>query len=59
MKHRKHVAWSYHELPEWVSQGIVPAPIADRIRSHYGELGDEAGGPRRWTLVVFGLLGPG
>jgi uncharacterized membrane protein len=55
LKDRKHVAWLYGQLPGLVSEGIVPAEAAERLRAYYGEMDVDSG--RRWALIVFGVLG--
>jgi len=52
---KRHLQWLYQELPMLVSSGIVPAETAERLRQHYGEA--EAGGGRRWALLILGILG--
>jgi len=51
---RKHVAWLYEQLPDWVERGIVSAESAEKVRQRYGEA--ERGG-RHWAVLVFGILG--
>ena len=52
---KRHVQWLYQELPMLVSRGIVPAETAEQLRQHYGEV--EAGGGKRWALLILGILG--
>lgn len=52
---RKAVGWLLGELPTLVSEGVLPAEVAERLRGRYDEYG-----PRNSTsvaLAVFGLLG--
>jgi uncharacterized membrane protein len=50
------VRWLHRELPGLVRRGIVPAPVAERLREHYGEPGPQARTPVR-SLAVFAVLG--
>ena len=54
---RRTLQWLHQELPELVSQGVVPPEIAQRIRMHYGE--PEAAGikTKRWAIILFSVLG--
>lgn len=47
----------YRELPELVSQGVVPPDVAERIRHHYGEPEAAGSTARRWAVVLFSILG--
>ena len=51
----KCVLWLYDELPDLVSQGVLSAADAARLRDHYGPLGDRA--RRNYGLIVCGILG--
>ncbi len=50
------VRWLYRELPELVRRGIVPPPVAARLRDHYGAPAPVTRPPTR-VLAVFGVLG--
>jgi uncharacterized membrane protein len=54
---KRALRWVYQELPELVSQGVVPPEVAQRIQEHYGD--PEAAGSRakRWAIVLFSILG--
>ncbi|MBN1268201.1 MAG: DUF2157 domain-containing protein [Kiritimatiellae bacterium] len=49
------VKWLYDELPRLVAGNIVPAPVAEAIRAHYGEV--PAGRGKRLAITVFSILG--
>jgi uncharacterized membrane protein len=57
MSDKKHMGWLYEQLPELVSQGVVPAEVAERIRQHYGEPQAAGGTAKRWAMVLFSILG--
>jgi uncharacterized membrane protein len=57
MNPQKHVRWLYQELPELVSQGVVPAEVAERLRRHYGEPDALGGTAKKWAIVLFSILG--
>jgi uncharacterized membrane protein len=57
MKEASHVRWVYQELPELVSQGIMPAEVAERLRQHYGEPDAPASTAKRWAIILFSILG--
>jgi uncharacterized membrane protein len=50
------VRWLYRELPDLVRREIVPAPVAARLRDHYGEPAPLVR-PSTRALGVFGVLG--
>jgi len=52
---RNHAQWLYGELPTLVSQGIVPAEVAERLRRHFGEPGVSNG--KKLAVLVLGILG--
>jgi len=45
----------YEELPGLVKSGILSPDVAERLHRHYGEQDDAR--RKRWTLVLFGILG--
>ena len=49
--------WVYQELPELVSQGVVPADVAERIRQHYGEPDAPGTTAKKWAVILFSILG--
>ena len=51
------VRWLYRELPELVRREIVPAPVAARLRDHYGEPAPLVRPSTRAALVFALLLG--
>ncbi len=53
---RKTLHWLYAELPTLVSNGVVPAEVAERIREYYGEP-DARGSGRRWLITLFAIIG--
>jgi uncharacterized membrane protein len=55
MNDRKHVAWLYEQLPMLVSDGVLPAETADKLRRRYGET--PAGGGRQLAILIFGIVG--
>ena len=52
----KHVQWLQEELPTLVTQGILTADTAERVRQHYAETACGARG-RNWAIVAFSILG--
>jgi uncharacterized membrane protein len=54
---KRTLRWVYQELPELVSQGIVPVEVAARIRQHYGEPEAAGSTARRWAIILFSILG--
>jgi uncharacterized membrane protein len=53
---KKALEWLYRELPGLVEAGVMPAEIADRLRSHYGEL-EPPGGAAKRAVILFSILG--
>ncbi len=54
---RNAVRWLHGELPELVSQGVVPAEVAERMRRHYGEPGAPGSAAKKWAIILFSILG--
>jgi uncharacterized membrane protein len=54
---KRALRWVYQELPELVSQGVVPPEVAERIRKYYGDPEAAGSTARRWAIVVFSILG--
>jgi uncharacterized membrane protein len=54
---KRALRWVYRELPDLVSQGVIPPDVAENIRRHYG--GAEAAGSasKRWAIILFSVLG--
>jgi uncharacterized membrane protein len=57
MKDRGHVRWLYRQLPDLVSQGVIPSDVAERIRQRYGESELAGSTTKRWAIVLFSILG--
>src|SRR5579871_1548607 len=55
MKDHKHMAWLYDQLPVWVSEGVLPADAAEKLRRRYGE--PPAAGGKQWAVLIFGIIG--
>jgi uncharacterized membrane protein len=55
MKNSKHIQWLYRELPALMSNGIITAEIAGKLRVYYGEI--KEGSKSRIALILFGVLG--
>jgi uncharacterized membrane protein len=54
---KRTLRWLYQELPELVSQGVVPPDVAERIRQHYGELDAPGTTAKKWAIILFSILG--
>ena len=54
---KRQLHWLYNELPDLVSQGIVPPEVAERLRQHYGEPEAAGSTAKRWAIVLFSILG--
>jgi uncharacterized membrane protein len=54
---KRTLRWVYQELPELVSQGVVPSDIAERIRLHYGDPEAAGSTAKRWAIIPFSILG--
>lgn len=54
---RNAVRWLHGELPELVSQGVVSAEVAERIRRHYGEPDAPGSAAKKWAIILFSILG--
>jgi uncharacterized membrane protein len=54
---KNHIQWLSNELPELVSQGIVPPEVAEKLRQHYGEPAAAGSSAKRWAIVLFSILG--
>jgi uncharacterized membrane protein len=50
---RKEQNWLLGELPAWVTEGIVDAAAAERLRQRYAVVGPA----RSWGMIVCGVIG--
>jgi len=51
----KTIRWLYHELPQWVADGILTPDAAERLRAQYGPLNPVR--PARLAMIVLGIFG--
>ena len=51
----KHIKWLYGELPDLVSQGIMPEDSAHQLRAHYGEIDEKPA--YNIALILAAILG--
>ena len=52
---KKAIQELYADLPQLVSQGVVPPAVAEQLRAHYGPAGKAQ--PARLAVIIFGVLG--
>jgi uncharacterized membrane protein len=55
LSNESHIRWLQRELPELVSQGVLPAATAQRLQQHYGDA--RHGTATHWAIILFGILG--
>lgn len=55
MKNSKHIQWLYRELPALMSEGVLTAETAAKLRAYYGDI--KEGSKSRMALIIFGVLG--
>jgi uncharacterized membrane protein len=54
---KRTLRWVYQELPDLVSQGVMPQEVAERIRKYYGDPEASGSTAKRWATIVFSVLG--
>jgi uncharacterized membrane protein len=54
---KRTLRWVDRELPELVSQGVLPPDVAERIRLYYSDQDASANTAKRWAVILFSVLG--
>ena len=52
---RLSIRWLLGELPKLEAEGVIDAPVAERLRAHYAE--KESGAGRRLVVAIFAVFG--
>ncbi len=52
---QKEIQWLYHELPQWVAQGLLTPEAEALLHAQYGPV--EPARPARLAVVLFGIFG--
>ncbi|MCX7871752.1 MAG: DUF2157 domain-containing protein [Verrucomicrobiae bacterium] len=53
----KHVKWLLEQLPDLVSQGVIPADTAEKLRKHYSDVESGKDRAKRIAIILFSIIG--